>query len=147
MFPNALAAALNSKMSFLKKKKFIFSSKYCHLLPTSNRDLKFGDWPNLCRVKKSRCFTFIENIFRSGLTLVSSWDCFCQENSGICHFNFHNLKGEDSNYKDDECKKSWCVAPMKTLEYWHRPRLGWANSNLDFAYCNHLFKSFYLSLY
>ena len=22
---------------------------------------------------------FIENIFRSGLTLVSSWDCFCQE--------------------------------------------------------------------
>ena len=22
--------------------------------------------------------TFIENIIRSGLTLVSSWDCFCQ---------------------------------------------------------------------
>ena len=112
-------------------------------------DLKFGDGdgPYHCRVKKSRCFTFVENKFRSGLTLVSSWDCFCQEDSGICHFNFHDLKGEDSNNKDDECIKSWFVAPMKTLEYWHRPRLGWANSNLDFAYCNHLFKSFYLSLY
>ena len=26
-------------------------------------------------------FTFLENIFRSGLTLVSSWDCFCHEDS------------------------------------------------------------------
>ena len=43
--------------------------------------LKFGDGdgPNLCRVKKvDVSSTFIENIFRSGLTLVSS--CFCQEN-------------------------------------------------------------------
>ena len=36
--------------------------------------LKFGDGDgqNLCRVKKSSSSTFIENIFRSGLTLVSS---------------------------------------------------------------------------
>jgi len=37
--------------------------------------LKFGDCdePNLCRVKKvDVSSTFIENIFRSGLTLVSS---------------------------------------------------------------------------
>ena len=40
-------------------------------------DLKFGngDGPNLCRVKKvDLSSTFIENIFRSGLTLVSSND-------------------------------------------------------------------------
>ena len=41
-------------------------------------DLKFGDvdGPNLCRVKKKEddSSTFIENIFRSGLTLVSSND-------------------------------------------------------------------------
>ena len=40
-------------------------------------DLKFGngDGPNLCRVKKvDVSSTFIENIFRSGLTLVSSND-------------------------------------------------------------------------
>ena len=39
--------------------------------------LKFGDGdgPNLCRVKKvDVSSTFIENIFRSGLTLVSSND-------------------------------------------------------------------------
>jgi len=39
--------------------------------------LKFGDGdePNLCRVKKvNDNSTFIENIFRSGLTLVSSND-------------------------------------------------------------------------
>jgi len=39
--------------------------------------LKFGDGdgPNLCRVKKvDASSTFIENIFRSGLTLVSSND-------------------------------------------------------------------------
>ena len=39
--------------------------------------LKFwdGDGPNLCRVKKvDVSFTLIENIFRSGLTLVSSND-------------------------------------------------------------------------
>ena len=38
-------------------------------------DLKFrdGNGPNFCRVKKvDVSFTFIENIFRSGLTLVSS---------------------------------------------------------------------------
>jgi len=38
-------------------------------------DLKFcdGDGPNLCRVKKvDVSSTFIENIFQSGLTLVSS---------------------------------------------------------------------------
>ncbi len=38
-------------------------------------DLKFGDGdgPNLCRVNKvDVSSTFIENIFRSGLTLVSS---------------------------------------------------------------------------
>jgi len=38
-------------------------------------DLKFGDGdgPNLCRVKKvDVSSTFIENIFRSGLTLLSS---------------------------------------------------------------------------
>ena len=38
-------------------------------------DLKFGDGdgPNLCRVKKvDVSSTFIESIFRSGLTLVSS---------------------------------------------------------------------------
>ena len=36
-----------------------------------------GDGPNLCRViKVDVSSTFIENIFRSGLTLVSSWDCF-----------------------------------------------------------------------
>ena len=43
-------------------------------------DLKFGDGDgsNLCRVKKvDVSSTFIENIFRSGLTLVSSWDGFC----------------------------------------------------------------------
>jgi len=34
-----------------------------------------GDGPNLCRVKKVDVnSTFIENIFRSGLTLVSSND-------------------------------------------------------------------------
>ena len=40
-------------------------------------DLKFGDGdgPNLCRVKKvDVSSTFIENIFQSGLTLVSSND-------------------------------------------------------------------------
>ena len=40
-----------------------------------NIHLKFGDGdgPNLCRVKKvDVSSTFIENIFRSGLTLVSS---------------------------------------------------------------------------
>ena len=40
--------------------------------------LKFGDGdgPNLCRVKKKVdvSSTFIENIFRSGLTLFSSYD-------------------------------------------------------------------------
>ena len=44
--------------------------------------LKFsdGDGPNLCRVKKvDVSSSFIENIFRSGLTPVSSWDCFCQK--------------------------------------------------------------------
>jgi len=38
-------------------------------------DIKFGDGdgPNLCRVKKvDVSSTFVENIFRSGLTLVSS---------------------------------------------------------------------------
>ena len=38
-------------------------------------DLKFGDGdePNLCRVKRADVSsTFIENIFRSGMTLVSS---------------------------------------------------------------------------
>ena len=40
-------------------------------------DLKFGDGdgPNLCRVKQvDVSSTFIENIFRSGLTLFSSND-------------------------------------------------------------------------
>jgi len=40
-------------------------------------DVKFGDGdgPNLCRVKKvDVSSTFIKNIFRSGLTLVSSND-------------------------------------------------------------------------
>ena len=40
-------------------------------------DLKFGDGdgPNLCRVKQvDVSSTFIENIFRPGLTLVSSND-------------------------------------------------------------------------
>ena len=40
-------------------------------------NLKFGDFdgPNLCRVKKVDVSSkFIENIFRSGLTLVSSND-------------------------------------------------------------------------
>ena len=44
--------------------------------------LKFGDCdgPNLYRVKKvDVSSTFIENIFRSGLTLVSSCDCFCHK--------------------------------------------------------------------
>ena len=58
---------------------------YCHVSPTALRDqytalplevvLKFGDGdgPNLCRVKKvDVSSTFIENIFRSRLTLVSS---------------------------------------------------------------------------
>ena len=42
-----------------------------------NHNLKFGDGdgPNLYRVKKvDVSSTFIENIFRSGLTLVSSND-------------------------------------------------------------------------
>ena len=42
----------------------------------ANKHLKFddGDGPNLCRVKKKYMLVphFIENIFRSGLTLVSS---------------------------------------------------------------------------
>ena len=41
--------------------------------------LKFGDGdgPNLCRVKKVYVSsTFIENIFRSGMTLVTSSYCF-----------------------------------------------------------------------
>ena len=49
-----------------------------HILKT----FKFsdGDGPNLCRVKNvDVSSTFIEIIFRSGLTLVSSWDCFCHE--------------------------------------------------------------------
>ena len=40
-------------------------------------DLKFsdGDGPNFCKIKKEDVsYTFIENIFRSGLTLVSSND-------------------------------------------------------------------------
>ena len=41
-------------------------------------DFKFddgdGDGPNLCRGKKKLVPHFIENIFRSGLTLVSSND-------------------------------------------------------------------------
>ena len=44
-------------------------------LRKNDKNLKFGDadGPNLCRVKKiDVSSTFIENIFRSGLTLVSS---------------------------------------------------------------------------
>ena len=45
--------------------------------------LKFGDGdrPNFCRVYKADVsFTFIENIFRSGLTLVSSNDIITIKN-------------------------------------------------------------------
>jgi len=44
-------------------------------LITKNLHLKFGDGdePNLCRVKNVSS-TFIENLFRCGLTLVSSYD-------------------------------------------------------------------------
>ena len=48
-----------------------------NLLVTYPYYLKFGDGdgPNLCRVKKADVSsTFIENIFRSGLTHVSSYD-------------------------------------------------------------------------
>ena len=72
------------------------------------RDLKFGDGdgPNICRVKKvDVSSTFIENIFRSGLTLVSSNDTITVSMppnnlhpfSSICsniHFNF-NFKKEE----------------------------------------------------
>ena len=53
--------------------------------------LKFGDGdgPNLCRVKKVEVSsTFIENIFRSGLTLVSSNDIITIK---IDKKNFKNL--------------------------------------------------------
>jgi len=48
-----------------------------HFLLKQAVNLKFGDGdgPNLCKVKKvDVSSTFIENIFRSGLTLVSSND-------------------------------------------------------------------------
>ena len=52
---------------------FILKKKSFHL--TDLTVLKFGDGPNLCRVKiVDVSSTFIENIFRSGLTLVSSND-------------------------------------------------------------------------
>jgi len=53
-------------------------------------DLKFGDGdgPNLCRVKQADVSsTFIENIFRPGLTLVSSNDIITIKiNKNKCSF-------------------------------------------------------------
>ena len=60
-------------LNILRKRIFTYSK------PPFIPHLKFGDGdgPNLCRVKKvDVSSTFIENIFRSGLNLVSSWDCF-----------------------------------------------------------------------
>ena len=57
---------------------YFFGWIWCQLISISIYiNLKFGDGdgPNLCRVKKvDVSSTFIENIFRSGLTLVSSND-------------------------------------------------------------------------
>ena len=52
-------------------------------LRKNDKNFKFcdGDGPNLCRENVSS--TFIENIFRSGLTLVSSWDCFCHKDKKL----------------------------------------------------------------
>ena len=60
-------------------------------------DLKFrdGNGPNFCRVKKvDVSFTFIENIFRSGLTLVSSND---KVTIKINKFFFKLLKSQENN--------------------------------------------------
>ena len=61
------------KRNYYFKKKFTKKNIVC---------LKFddGDGPILCRVKKvDVSSTFIENIFRSGLTLISSLECFCHK--------------------------------------------------------------------
>ena len=59
--------------------------------------LKFGDGdgPNLCRVKRiDASSTFIKNIFRSGLTLVSSND---KVTIKINKFFFKLLKSQENN--------------------------------------------------
>ena len=61
------------KVRYVSDVKSSISSFYIkRIVKTNWINLKFGDGdgPNLCRVKKSS--TFIENIFRSGLTIVIS---------------------------------------------------------------------------
>ena len=54
---------------------------YLYLRLQSHLKFGDGDGPNLCRIKKVVVSsTFIENIFRSGLTLVSSKDIINHQN-------------------------------------------------------------------
>ena len=71
--------------------------------------LKFGDCdePNLCRVKKvDVSSTFIEHIFRSGLTLVSSWDCFCHNS---CKPLTYSDNQKPMEYEDDIIAVFKCI--------------------------------------
>ena len=62
--------------------KFYSKPNSCLGTGWENKNLKFGDGdgPNQSRVKEVNVSsTIIENIFWSGFTLVSSWDCFCHK--------------------------------------------------------------------
>ena len=101
--------------------------------------LKFGDGdgPNLFRVKKvDISSTFIENIFRSELTLESSWDYFChvfhmiEQVSRVQLWIRHApiyLKGHHCDSPLQEIRwtgngipgQSWC-GHICLNSYWHR---------------------------
>ena len=72
------AFKLNPSTNIFRKKNSFTLREHDILRGTNKKScvyLKFGDGdgPNLCRVKKvDVSSTFIENIFRSGMTLVSS---------------------------------------------------------------------------
>ena len=63
----------------------------CNTLASCIIDLKFSvDYdPNLIELTKEVAL-FIENIFQTRLTLVSSWDCFCHEDSILSIGTFIN---------------------------------------------------------
>ena len=72
--------------------------------------LKFGDsdGPNLCRVKKvDVSSTFIENIFRSGLTLVSSNDIITIKNDNSRIVKNHKKINKQKRIKNKNLAVKW----------------------------------------
>ena len=94
-------------MTFESFKWYFCSMKYKS--PWRIQDIKFGDGdgPNLCRVNKvDVSFLFIENIFRSGLTLVS-----CMSNEIIISVEKKYCMKYESPWWISENKVAWNMNP------------------------------------